>query len=498
MANVINDVEPLYIFLRFADQDKIPNLGEVLMEYQNMRHTYSSKFTHDPSHFRQIMQVIDSRMTTVMSGTYVQTACALNPYVDYTMGTTQRVLRELRMGLDKMLDAEGAAVALQEFELFRRKLGEFSTDTARCMAIDRKTSAAAWWATFGEDAPMLSQVARRLLSQCVSSSGCERNWSTFAYIHTKLRNRLSHKKLDKLVFVNYNLRLRLERASKVADSYDYDPISSFMDLSLYRQQSSIEQWMNQSRSNGDPSFDEDSEFSDTPVPSQQFTNIGRQHGDNEDVEVWAETTVGDTHLGKRKTKISPLQRQGKRTRTDDEEVIGSDESTPDPSGDDNDPSGDDNDHGGSDGNDGAASGLQHGGAIVFTGEEDYTHATQDTDHGAPVSQRQTRSAHTRGRQALLTYDQDSSSSSSTGQYQGPGQYYNPYSTSPPTGGFLWPPPGTMNPSVPRSVAALPYLQLHGYTPYGVPYGQGYGQPTYPYLPETSEPYEGPPGERFND
>ena len=103
------------------------------------------------------------------------------------------------------------------------------------MAIDRKTSAAAWWATFGEDAPMLSQVARRLLSQCVSSSGCERNWSTFAYIHTKLRNRLSHKKLDKMVFANYNIRLRLEHASKVADSSDYDPVSSFMDLSLYRQ-----------------------------------------------------------------------------------------------------------------------------------------------------------------------------------------------------------------------------------------------------------------------
>jgi len=265
-----------------------------------------------------------------------------------------------------------------------------------------------------------------------------------------------------------------------------------MDLSLYRQQSAIEQWMNQSRSNGDPAFDEDSEFSDTPVPSQQFTDIGREHGDNEDVEVWAETTVGDTHLGKRKSKISTVQREGKRTRTDDEEVIGTDDSTPEPSGDDNDSGNNDgNDGGDSDGNDGAASGLQHGGAIVFTGEEDYTHATQDTDHGAPVSQRQTRSAHTRGRQALLTYDQDSSSSST-------GQHYNHYNTSPPTGGFLWPPPGTMNPSVPRSVAALPYLQLHGYTPYGVPYGQGYGQPTYPYLLETSEPYEGPPGERFKD
>src|SRR6185312_15419096 len=100
------------------------------MEYQNMRQTYSSKFTQDPNRFRQIMNVIDSRMTTIMSGTYVQTACALNPFVHYTMGTTQNVLRELRKGLDKMLDAEGAAIALQEFELFRRKLGEFSTDTA--------------------------------------------------------------------------------------------------------------------------------------------------------------------------------------------------------------------------------------------------------------------------------------------------------------------------------------------------------------------------------
>jgi len=66
MANVINDVEPLYIYLRFADQDKIPNLGDVLMEYQNMRQTYSSKITQDPNSFRQITKVIDSRMITIM------------------------------------------------------------------------------------------------------------------------------------------------------------------------------------------------------------------------------------------------------------------------------------------------------------------------------------------------------------------------------------------------------------------------------------------------
>lgn len=519
MGYVINDVEPLYIFLRFADQDKTPNLGEMLLEYQNMRHTYSSKFTHDAARFSKIMQVIDTRMKTVLSDTYVPTACALNPFVVYTMGTSQNVLRDMRKGLDKMLDTDGAAQALQEFETFRRKQGEFSTDIARRMAIDRKTSPAAWWATFGVDTPMLAQVARRLLSQCVSSSGCERNWSTFAYIHTKLRNRLSHMKLNKLVFVNYNLRLRLERASKAAGPYDYDPITSFMDLSLYRQQSAIQDWMQQSRSNAEPAFDEDSDFSDTPVPSQVFTNIGRAHGDAKDVHAWAEKVVGDTHLGKRKTKIGPEQRKGKRTRTDDEEGIGSSDTTPDSDGDghgDGDSSdggdsdgdsggGDDSDGGGSDGNDsdaggggdggqGDPSGWLHGQMSAFTGEEDFTHATQDRDHGAPSSQRQTRSSHTRRRQAPLAYDEDSSSSASSAQ-QG---YYNPYSTSPPAGGFVWPPPGMVNPVVPRSFPAMPYLEYHGYLPYGAPQYSGYGQPRYLYLPPPGEPYEGPPGERYDE
>ncbi|KAJ1269626.1 hypothetical protein BS78_07G226100 [Paspalum vaginatum] len=108
MQHVLAEVEPLYMFLRFADHDKIPNLGEVLMEYQNMRHTYSSKFTHDEARFSKIMHVIDSRMVTVMAGTYVQTACALNPYVHYAMGTTHNVMLYMRKGLERMLETDSA------------------------------------------------------------------------------------------------------------------------------------------------------------------------------------------------------------------------------------------------------------------------------------------------------------------------------------------------------------------------------------------------------
>ncbi|RWV91308.1 hypothetical protein GW17_00046411 [Ensete ventricosum] len=50
-------------------------------------------------------------------------------------------------------------------------------------------------------------------SQTMKSSSCERNWSTFVLIHTKICNRLSYKWLKKLVYVHYNMRLILRCAN---------------------------------------------------------------------------------------------------------------------------------------------------------------------------------------------------------------------------------------------------------------------------------------------
>ncbi|XP_057462414.1 uncharacterized protein LOC130752621 [Actinidia eriantha] len=50
-------------------------------------------------------------------------------------------------------------------------------------------------------------MARRILSLTTSSSGCERNWSTFEGIHTKKRNRLDATRLNNLVYVQFNAKL---------------------------------------------------------------------------------------------------------------------------------------------------------------------------------------------------------------------------------------------------------------------------------------------------
>ncbi|KAI5065954.1 hypothetical protein GOP47_0018578 [Adiantum capillus-veneris] len=58
---------------------------------------------------------------------------------------------------------------------------------------------------------MLLSLALWVLSQEVSSCGAERLWSIMGDIHTKDRNRLNTPQLDRLAFVNANLRV-LEKA----------------------------------------------------------------------------------------------------------------------------------------------------------------------------------------------------------------------------------------------------------------------------------------------
>eukprot|EP00253_Pinus_taeda_P030270 PITA_30270 len=59
--------------------------------------------------------------------------------------------------------------------------------------------------------PNLQKLAIRILSQTCSSSGCEHNWSVFEKIHAKKRNRLEFAGLNDLVYVHYNIQLRVRQ-----------------------------------------------------------------------------------------------------------------------------------------------------------------------------------------------------------------------------------------------------------------------------------------------
>ena len=69
-----------------------------------------------------------------------------------------------------------------------------------------------WWVLHETFAPMLQSIALKLLGQPCSSSCCERNWSTYNFIHSMKRNKLTPQRVEDLVFVHNNLGLLSRRS----------------------------------------------------------------------------------------------------------------------------------------------------------------------------------------------------------------------------------------------------------------------------------------------
>ncbi|CAD6249621.1 unnamed protein product [Miscanthus lutarioriparius] len=158
----------------------------------------------------------------------------VKPFLDYIDARCERYSFTTSGVLDVIEKYAGKDFALwssltRELRIFRRGEGDFGRPTAK---NDRQHMLAAafnslfhideWWETYDRSAPNLQKLALRVLSQTCSASGCEISWSMFEHVHSKKRNRLEHQRLNDIVFVHCNLRLR--QRSKTS-TRNYDPIS---------------------------------------------------------------------------------------------------------------------------------------------------------------------------------------------------------------------------------------------------------------------------------
>uniref|UniRef100_A0A251UPJ4 Putative HAT dimerization domain, Ribonuclease H-like domain protein n=2 Tax=Helianthus annuus TaxID=4232 RepID=A0A251UPJ4_HELAN len=114
-------------------------------------------------------------------------------------------------------DEEEQSMLRAQFATFHMKKGIFSRTAAQADAVTM--DAVDWWGTYGSETPELAEVAKKVLSQPISSSLAERNWSTYSYIHNVKRNRLNCDRADKLVFIHSNIRLQ----SRFLESYKSGP-----------------------------------------------------------------------------------------------------------------------------------------------------------------------------------------------------------------------------------------------------------------------------------
>uniref|UniRef100_A0A0R0LAU2 Uncharacterized protein n=2 Tax=Glycine subgen. Soja TaxID=1462606 RepID=A0A0R0LAU2_SOYBN len=71
-----------------------------------------------------------------------------------------------------------------------------------------------WWEMFGDGTPELKRFA------------IHHNWSSFEMVHTKRRNRLHQQKMNDLVYVIYNLKLKSKQNKKKSIALPFDEIES--------------------------------------------------------------------------------------------------------------------------------------------------------------------------------------------------------------------------------------------------------------------------------
>lgn len=102
-------------------------------------------------------------------------------------------------------DSDEQAAAVTELTRYKLKEGRFSSSFVQKLATEQP--AWKWWMLNGGSAPTLRRLAIRVLAQCASNSSSERNWSTYKYVHSTIRNRLLSSRAEKLVYMYCNHRL---------------------------------------------------------------------------------------------------------------------------------------------------------------------------------------------------------------------------------------------------------------------------------------------------
>ncbi|KAF7810248.1 hypothetical protein G2W53_036991 [Senna tora] len=225
---VVQIVAPLIGMLRIVDADNMPSLGYVYDGMYRARKTIKNVFMNKKSLYKPYTRIVKQRWDRQLRHSVHVAAYLLNPVFYYGKANFSKkpeVMEGFLQVLGKIV-THNKTRFVEESMLYRNREGSFNSDLA--IKSSSKMKPDDWWKTFGYSSPNVQKLAIRLLSETTSSSSCERNWSVFERIHTKKSNRLEHKRLNDLVYIHYNLRLKNCDANKRrnCDPIDYESIEN--------------------------------------------------------------------------------------------------------------------------------------------------------------------------------------------------------------------------------------------------------------------------------
>ncbi|KAJ7971487.1 Dimer_Tnp_hAT domain-containing protein [Quillaja saponaria] len=217
---IIAFTAPIHDMLRVTDTDKptlhlVYNMWDTMIEKVKatiLRH--EGKEANDQSTFYDVVySILIDRWTKSCTPLHCM-AHSLNPSDEWLAEASNRVPphMDIEIAIERnkclrkyFLNSDDRKMATMEYARFSGRqdiFGDFDSLQDR-WSLEPK----AWWLVYGVSTPLLQKVALKLLSQPCSSSCCERNWSTYSFIHSMKRNKMTPKRAEDLVYIHTNLRL---------------------------------------------------------------------------------------------------------------------------------------------------------------------------------------------------------------------------------------------------------------------------------------------------
>ncbi|GKC53422.1 hypothetical protein Tco_1076167 [Tanacetum coccineum] len=264
---------PLVKVLRMVDADWKPSMGFVYGEMIKAKEEIKAVLGDNKKAYEPIIKIIEKKMKGRLDTVLHLMAYLLNPYYFYKNTEIQHdpdvsdavlAFFEIILAGDLEMQLEVTNV---EMPKYKKQMDRFGKELAisACEVNNEKYDPANWWGTFGGATPNLKKVAMRILSLTSSSSGCERNWSTFEGIHTKKRNRLEASKLNNLVYVQFNSNLTEKAKRRKARD---------VEVLLSNDGNMAQEWIVECDGDGNRNRDEEVEVQDQQDQEAQWEVIG--------------------------------------------------------------------------------------------------------------------------------------------------------------------------------------------------------------------------------
>lgn len=250
--SIIAITKPIFLMIKCCDGDG-PKIGEIYEKMDNMLGEIKDVMQDNQyaSYYSKVESIVLARWEKMTIPLHCL-GFALNPRF-YNKHYLQQLApggiprkapnfdKEVVVGVMKAFERiaeneDEERVLREQFTTFHMKKGLYSMAAAQMDAVTMEPIDG--WSSYGSKTLELADVAKKVLSQPVSSSSAERNWSTYSYIHNVKRTRLNCKTADKLVFIHSNIwlqsRFSEEYKSGPHKKWDIDPDNTNLEGSCTR------------------------------------------------------------------------------------------------------------------------------------------------------------------------------------------------------------------------------------------------------------------------